>query len=73
MPKAGGGSGNDWLRVRNILGIPLVGIPLVILSRERPVNGITGNGITFASLHLSQSNPLLPSAIGIFFNAYVNV
>ena len=44
-----------------------------VQSRERPVYGITGNGITFASLHLSQSNPLLPSAIGIFFNAYVNV
>ena len=44
-----------------------------LYSLERPVNGITGNGITFASLHLSQSNPLLPSAIGLFFNAYVNV
>jgi hypothetical protein len=34
VPIAGGGSGDDWLSVRNTLGIPLVGIPLVILSLE---------------------------------------
>ena len=39
----------------------------------RAVNGITGNGITFASLLPSQSNPLPPSATGIIFNAYFNV
>jgi hypothetical protein len=29
------GSGNDWLSVKNILGIPLAGVPLVILTLER--------------------------------------
>jgi hypothetical protein len=32
--KLGRGSGNDWLSVKNISGIPLLGIPLGILARE---------------------------------------
>ena len=47
VPNAGGGSGNDWLRVKNTLGIQIVGIHITDLSRERFVIWITPIWITF--------------------------
>ena len=37
VPNAGGGSGNDWLRVKNTLGIQIVGIHITDLSLGKPV------------------------------------
>ena len=33
VPNSGGGSGNDWLRVKNTLGIQIVGIHITDLTR----------------------------------------